>query len=304
MYMFSRTIIIVALVLLTFQCFAAAPVATVSSTESIVVSGISVPTSRVMSWPVNANDEIATQAAPAMVRFADGTVMTLQRNSRMRLEQRPSGVEVKMLAGSAMYSVQSRSTISLGPAVAAVRASTNTSVNGPARGTLSTSSNEALATALAYRMPAQAPSQGVVFAPTAISTSQFGPAAGATRQAVTSPGGQYVTLPSGVVLEVIPVPNSPGQYTVSRVLIPVTVNGLPTYATAPNSTLLGAGMVVLNQGTAQQQVTVFSGATPLTPAQLSTAFAAAGQDAVNNAPGATQRPTGPITVDPVSGPAT
>lgn len=300
MPIFPRTLMTLAVLLPTFQCFGASPVATVSSTESVVVSGINVPTSRVMSWPVNANDEIATQSAPAMVRFSDGTVVTLQRNSRMRLEQGPAGVEVKMLAGSAMYDLKSRSTVSVAPALAAARIPSNTPVNAPARTAVSASSNEAMATALAYRMPAVAPSSGVVFAPTAISTGQFGPAAGAARQAITTPGGTYVTLANGMILEVTPVQNSPGQFTISRVLIPVISNGQPTYATSPNSALLGNGLVVQNQGTAQQQITIFSGASPLTPAQVNAAFTAAGQDAANNAPGATPRLTTPISVDPVS----
>ena len=298
--MFPRTVTILPVVLLASQCFGGSPVATVSSTESIVVSGINVPSNRVMSWPVSANDEIATQAAPAMVRFTDGTVVTLQRNSRMRLEQGPSGIEVKMLSGSAMYDLKSHSTVSVGPKAAATRALATTPMNVPTRSAAAAASNEAIATALVYRAPSVAPSSGVAFAPAMISTGQFGPAAGTTRQAITTPGGNFVTLANGVVLEVTPVPNSTGQFTISRVLIPVTANGQPSYATAPSSTLLGKGLVVTNQGGAQQQITIFNGATPMTPTDVNAAITAAGQDAITNAPGATPRQTGPISVDPVS----
>ena len=115
--MLPRTVFIVAISVLLGQCFAASAVATISSTQPVVVSGITVPTNRVISWPVAVNDEIATQGAPAMVRFADGSVVTLQRNSRMRLEPAAAGVEVKMLSGSAIYDIKPKSGVSFGPAI-------------------------------------------------------------------------------------------------------------------------------------------------------------------------------------------
>lgn len=299
----SLTVGAAAFVMLAVWCFGASPVATISSAQSVVVSGISVPANRVMSWPVSVNDEIVTQSAPATVRFADGTVVMLQRNSRMRLEQSAAGVKVNMLAGSAMYDVKPNSRVSLGPKPASVRLPGGFMETAARPGV--SGGNSANSAALAYRMPATQPSSGVIFAPMAISaahfsTAQFLPAA--TRQEYTIPSnGPTVVLPSGVILEVTPVPNAPGQYTINRILVPVTnPGGQLVYANVVTSPLIGAGLAVLNQGTASQQITIFNGANPLTPDQANAALQQAAQNAVSNAPGATIRPTGPITVDPVS----
>ena len=159
--MFLRTVVTPVLALLSWQCFAASsPIATVSSTQSIVVSGITVPTNRVISWPVALNDEIVTQSAPAMVRFADGTVVTLQRNSRMLLKQGASGVEVNMLAGSAIYDLKPNSNVSI-PNVAAAGVSAGQKTTRKL-----SSGNETTAMALALR----GPSAGVALAPVTVGT--------------------------------------------------------------------------------------------------------------------------------------
>jgi hypothetical protein len=106
------------------------------------------------------NDEIVTQSAPAMVRFADGTVVTLQRNSRMLLKQGASGVEVNMLAGSAIYDLKPNSNVSI-PNVAAA----GVSAGQKATRKLS-SGNETTAMALALR----GPSAGVALAPVTAGT--------------------------------------------------------------------------------------------------------------------------------------
>ena len=161
--MFARTLVAFAFFLVALQCFGASPVATISSTQPLVISGVTVPANRVISWPVSVHDEIATQTAPAMLRFNDGTVVTLQRNSRLRLEQGKAGVELKMMAGSAIYDVKPHSTITIDPAAnPAAVTSIPRAGNGTGKGT-SASGNETAATALAYRMPSTAPSSGDCF---------------------------------------------------------------------------------------------------------------------------------------------
>src|SRR3954452_16182609 len=173
--MMSRfTIAVLAAALMVCVSFAATPVAAVSSNQPIVVSGITVPTNRVMSWPLAVNDEVTTQSAPAVVRFTDGTVVTLQRNSHMRLDAGKSGVEVKMLSGSAMYDIKARSNVAISQNVAS---DTATSVkNGrtapvtplPVRG--SSASNAAVVTAMAQ---APAPSAGIALAPANLKSGVF-----------------------------------------------------------------------------------------------------------------------------------
>src|ERR1017187_4915573 len=151
--MLSRTVVVLALTLLSLQCFGAAPIATVMSTQPIVISGITVPTNRAMSWPGAANDEIGTQTAPAPVRFTDGAFVTLQRNSRMKLQPGPAGVEVKMLSGSAIYDVKPKTSLAVSPGMTSARASAAAPVLSAALRTSSSSISEAEATAFAYRMP-------------------------------------------------------------------------------------------------------------------------------------------------------
>jgi hypothetical protein len=215
----------------------------------------------------------------------------------MRLEQGRSGVQVKMLAGSAIYDFKSQSTVSV-PTVSRVRNSAPAQAEVIARAA-SRSSNQAAAEALVYRMPATAPQSGIVMAPAAISSAQFLPVAG--RQAYTSPdpGSNHVMLPNGMILQV--TPSGAGQYTINAILVPVTnAGGQLTYATVVSSPLLGAGLTVANTGTSQQQVTIFSGSTAMTPDDANTALQNAAQNALTNAPGATGRPAGPITVNPLS----
>jgi hypothetical protein len=262
-------IVILVLTMLVGQCFAASAVATISSTQPVVVSGITVPTNRVISWPVGVNDEIATQGAPAMVRFADGSVVTLQRNSRMRLEPASTGVEVKMLSGSAIYDVKAKSAVSFGPAInprAVSAAGTVPAVNAAAR-TSATSTNEAQAVALAYRMPATAPKNGMVFAPTALGTGTFIPA-NVHFETTTVGGGPHLTLPSGAIFEGhIVTQGNISTFIIDKIEVPVTTpTGQISYVTANDPTLLGA-TVQVNGG--QIQITPAGSTTPLPGTQVS-----------------------------------
>ena len=274
--MLRRTFILVISALLTGLCFAASPIATISSTQPIVVSGITIPTNRVMSWPLAVNDEVATQAAPATVRFTDGTVVTLQRNSRMRLEPGPSGTEVKMLSGSAVYDLKSRSTVSFGSTAVTTRIPASAVPAAPAR---AASQNENVATALAYRMPVAAPSSGVIFAPSMISTAAF--ASSVTRQ-VNSPGGQTaVILPSGLVLIVNPVMNAQGGVSGYTVVGVGAATASGSIIQTPNVTNLNGFTISVTGG--QVQIAAPGQTSLLTPSQAATLLQTI-TTAVNNSP--------------------
>ena len=79
---------------------AAAPIATVISGEGLKVRGTAVPATSVSSWPVTNGDELASSGSPAVVMFKNQSRLTLEANSRVKLEQRGDNTCVFLLAGS------------------------------------------------------------------------------------------------------------------------------------------------------------------------------------------------------------
>ena len=83
--------------------FAAPPIGTVTSSENFRLSGSEVSVAGVPSWPVLSGDELQTGAASAMIRFADGSRVIVNGNSRVSLDQTGSATRVKLLSGSLKY---------------------------------------------------------------------------------------------------------------------------------------------------------------------------------------------------------
>jgi hypothetical protein len=262
--MLPRTVVAVASVaFLSWPCFSASTIGSISSTQPIVVSGIAVATNRVMSWPVAVNDEIVTHTAPATLRFADGSVVTLQRNSRMRLEPLSSGVGVKMLSGSAIYNLKPSSAVSVETRYSAAGVTGNL-LTAPVR---PSSQSDGTATELAYRRPASTPNSGIVFAPSMFGTAAFAPSI--TRQANPAGAKNMITLPNGIVIFVNPV-TSGGVvtgYTIVGVGAETQAAGvLPT----PGVTSLdGYTISVVNGPNGNSQVKLFApgSSTPLPDSQ-------------------------------------
>lgn len=260
--MLPRTVVIaMTMACLAWPSFSASPVGSISSTQPIVVSGITVSTNRVMSWPVAANDEIVTRTAPATLWFTDGSVVTLQRNSHMKLEPLAAGVEVKMLSGSAIYDLKPASTVSLGAKLPGAVASRTVR---PVQASIG-SQNSLPPTALAYRLPAG--SKGVVFAPSMFGTANFG--SSVSNTANPSGARNMITLPNGLVIFVNPV-TAGGVvtgYTIIGVGADTQTGGiLPT----PNVTGLdGFTITVVNAPNGNNQVQIFppGSSTPLTATQ-------------------------------------
>ncbi len=79
---------------------AATPIATVVSGEGLKVRGTPVPPTAISSWPVATGDELASSASPAVVMFKDQSRITLNANSRMKLDQRDGNTCIFLLEGS------------------------------------------------------------------------------------------------------------------------------------------------------------------------------------------------------------
>ena len=83
--------------------FAASPVARVISAQEITVDGIVAPARNFV--PLALGNEVTTTGAPATIQFADGTAVTLQPRSQLRIETQPSGARVRVLSGYAIFDV-------------------------------------------------------------------------------------------------------------------------------------------------------------------------------------------------------
>lgn len=298
--MLPRTVVEgIVVAFLAWPCLGASPIGSISSTQPIVVSGITVSTHRVMSWPVAVNDEIVTRTAPATLRFTDGSVITLQRNSRMKLEPLASGVKVNMLSGSAIYDLRPSSIVSLDTQLTGTPLPANTI---PPNAGLPKFQSRPPVAALAYRMPATAPSSGMVFAPSMFGTAAFTPAA--TQQANPSGAKNIVTLPNGLVLFVNSVTS--GGVVTGYTIVGVGANTQTGVLPTPNVAALdGYTISVVNGPAGVSQVRIFApgSATPLSDSQAAALLQNTATTVNQNLPSGQQisTTTPGITIQPFSG---
>ena len=92
--------------------FAATPVARVISTQPVNIDGIIGPARNFV--PLAVGNEVTTDSASAVVQFPDGSAVTLQPHSKLRIEAQPSGPAARVVQGSAIYDVARTSTSSPG----------------------------------------------------------------------------------------------------------------------------------------------------------------------------------------------
>lgn len=90
---------------------AARVVARVTDTSSVQIRGVTVPMQEVSSWPVALDDEVATGPVPATLRFADGSTVSLARNTKVRVEADGSSYSVRVVSGSVRYNLNPKSAI-------------------------------------------------------------------------------------------------------------------------------------------------------------------------------------------------
>ena len=90
---------LVCVVLAGSIALAAGPVATVTSSAAFELRGAEVKVEGVPSWPVLQGDVVATKTAPALIIFKDGSRVTLQPNSKARVENTKDGLRFNLLDG-------------------------------------------------------------------------------------------------------------------------------------------------------------------------------------------------------------
>jgi hypothetical protein len=91
---------VVSLLALAGLAFGSGPVATVTSPGTFNLHGSTVRTEGIPSWPVMADDEIATFGFPALIRLQDGTSVALGENSRAKVETVDNVLVFRLLGGT------------------------------------------------------------------------------------------------------------------------------------------------------------------------------------------------------------
>lgn len=275
---------------------AAPPVARVIGAQALDVDGIPVPQGN--PTPVSIGSEVATKSGVAVLQFRDGSSVAVQPNSAVRLEGQAASPQVRIVRGTAAYSITAKSRLKI---VDSKGETLNRLLEHamPQAG-LSADPGMQIDAAAMYRAGNRGP--GGVAPTTAIAIGQFTGAgvfhaqAGGTSAAILTPSGMRIGLTAQ--------PN--GTYVISSVTVTVT---LPSGQTAPVSLpasaisqLIGATVQGVNTGTAagsavEIQVVPAQGGNPISSGQitqiLQTGANTAVQAGINNGtlPNGTTPPT-------------
>ncbi|MGD0499006.1 MAG: hypothetical protein ABSC23_11280 [Bryobacteraceae bacterium] len=285
--------------------FGAAPVAQVIGTESIDVAGIAAPARNFV--PMSVGDDVATHGGAAVVQFRDGSNVTLQPNSTLRVEGQAGSPVVRVVQGSASYDLAPYSNLRvLNSRGETINQVLDNALPAPAQlgsGSPLTDPLAAAAIARASRQP------GVVVPTDSVVTGRFqvvgGPTAGA------APTTAQVILPNGQILNLTATTNA-GVTTYTVASVQEVVGGVTVTTTTDASGLIGAtvgGVSGITPNNTQVSVTFTPAPTvanpnpqPLTPTQAQQAIQADVTAAVNTAITNKQLPAGTTApaVSPVS----
>lgn len=86
--------------LLAGLAFGGSPVATVTSSGTFDLHGSTVRTEGIPYWPVMTGDEIVTHGSAALVRFQDGTSVSLGANSSAKIENSGGTIVFRLVGGT------------------------------------------------------------------------------------------------------------------------------------------------------------------------------------------------------------
>src|ERR1043166_8020760 len=95
-------------------------VARVFRAEPVQIRGVSVDMKGLASWPVALNDDIVTKDAPANIQFSDGSSVSLQKNSQVKIQGSKNDISVRVVRGSVDYRVGPRSRLGINDAAGTV----------------------------------------------------------------------------------------------------------------------------------------------------------------------------------------
>ena len=92
---------------------AAQQVATVIASMPFELRGVRVTPAGVPSWPVSAGDEVATESWPVSFQFPDGSQITLEPNSRARIEGTKKSPVFRLIECTADYRLKRLGSVGL-----------------------------------------------------------------------------------------------------------------------------------------------------------------------------------------------
>jgi hypothetical protein len=108
-----RKILATALGLFGSVSFAAAPVASVSTSQPFTLDGHSVSAKGVDSWPLVVGDEVATSTSPAKISFHDGSSIALAAQSDAKIVGTSAEPVFLLVSGSLDYNLAKESKVSV-----------------------------------------------------------------------------------------------------------------------------------------------------------------------------------------------
>jgi hypothetical protein len=266
----------------------------------VEIDGIGAPARNFV--PVAIGDQVATQNGAAVVQFRDGSSVSLQPNSKLRIEGETSRPEVRILRGVATYKLVPSSHLrvvdSKGDVIGGIL---DRAIPGAA--TFDPASNPAAAAAV-YRGGA-APSAAII-APRAVIT--VGSFTTGSFSAGTSTSGPQIVAPNGLKINLIaitdPTTGATTGYKITSITQTVinTTTGQSVEVTASTGSLIGATINTVSGSTSTGtsvtlQFTTSTGAV-LTPEQSATAVQATVNTAVQDAVQAGTLPAGTTAPQP------
>ena len=90
---------------------AAAPIGTASSGAGFQLNGVYMRSDGVGSWPVMPGDEIRSGTSSVVIRFNDGSRMTLGEQSQIKLVDSGAGVNVDVASGQLQFNLVAKSAV-------------------------------------------------------------------------------------------------------------------------------------------------------------------------------------------------
>ena len=91
--------------------FAADSIGTVSSSAPFELSGVAMRADGVSSWPIVAGDEVRSINAPVIIRFQDGSRITISEQSRLVLVRTGSTLSANLMSGQAQFNLTQESSL-------------------------------------------------------------------------------------------------------------------------------------------------------------------------------------------------
>jgi hypothetical protein len=96
---------------LAAMAFALEPIGTASSSASFELNGIVTRSDGVSSWPVMPGDEVRSGISPVVIRFQDGSRMSISEQSRVKLVRNGDALDVNLTGGTAYFNLAPQSAL-------------------------------------------------------------------------------------------------------------------------------------------------------------------------------------------------